>query len=48
MLSFFVGGLVMAGIFNAFAVNEFMGLNPIHQLMLGASCSVWSSWLLIL
>ena len=34
MLSF-VGGLVMAGIFNAFAVNEFMGLNPIHQLMLG-------------
>jgi Na+-transporting NADH:ubiquinone oxidoreductase subunit B len=35
MLSFFVGGLVMAGIFNAFAVNEFMGLNPIHQLMLG-------------
>ena len=24
MLSFFVGGLVMAGIFNAFAVNEFM------------------------
>ena len=35
MLSFFLGGLVMAGIFNAFAVNEFMGLNPIHQLMLG-------------
>ena len=25
----------MAGIFNAFAVNEFMALNPIHQLMLG-------------
>ncbi len=35
MLSFFVGGLVMAGIFNMFAVNQFMGLNPIHQLMLG-------------
>jgi len=35
MLSFFVGGLVMAGIFNVFAVNEFMALNPIHQLMLG-------------
>jgi len=35
MLSFFIGGLVMAGIFNLFAVNEFMGLNPIHQLMLG-------------
>ncbi|MCH1402150.1 MAG: NADH:ubiquinone reductase (Na(+)-transporting) subunit B [Schleiferiaceae bacterium] len=35
MLSFFVGGLAMAGIFNLFAVNEFMGLNPLHQLMLG-------------
>lgn len=35
MSSFFVGGLVMAGIFNAFAVNEFMGLNPLHQLMIG-------------
>lgn len=35
MLSFFIGGFVMAGIFNAFAVNEFMGLNPLHQLMLG-------------
>ena len=35
MLSFFIGGLVMAGIFNAFAVNEFMALNPLHQLMLG-------------
>ena len=35
MLSFFVGGFVMAGIFNLFAVNEFMGLNPLHQLMLG-------------
>lgn len=35
MVSFFIGGLVMAAIFNAFAVNEFMGLNPLHQLMLG-------------
>jgi len=35
MLSFFIGGFVMAGIFNLFAVNEFMGLNPLHQLMLG-------------
>ena len=35
MLSFFIGGFVMAGVFNAFAVNEFMGLNPLHQLMLG-------------
>ncbi len=35
MLSFFIGGFVMAGIFNVFAVNEFMGLNPLHQLMLG-------------
>ena len=35
MLSFFIGGFVMAAIFNAFAVNEFMGLNPLHQLMIG-------------
>lgn len=35
MVSFFIGGFVMAAIFNAFAVNEFMGLNPLHQLMLG-------------
>jgi Na+-transporting NADH:ubiquinone oxidoreductase subunit B len=35
MLSFFIGGFVMAAIFSAFAVNEFMGLNPLHQLMLG-------------
>lgn len=35
MVSFFIGGLSMAGIFNAFAVNEFMAINPIHQLMLG-------------
>jgi len=35
MLSFFVGGFVMAGIFNMFAVNKFMALDPLHQLMLG-------------
>ena len=35
MLSFFVGGFVMAVIFKIFAVNQFMGLNPLHQLMLG-------------
>lgn len=35
MVSFFIGGFVMAAIFNAFAVNEFMGLNPLHQLMIG-------------
>jgi Na+-transporting NADH:ubiquinone oxidoreductase subunit B len=35
MVSFFIGGFVMAAIFSAFAVNEFMGLNPLHQLMLG-------------
>ena len=35
MLSMAVGGLVMGYIFNAFAVNEFMRINPVHQLMLG-------------
>ncbi|MEM7162482.1 MAG: NADH:ubiquinone reductase (Na(+)-transporting) subunit B [Bacteroidota bacterium] len=35
MLSFFFGGLAMAGIFNAFAANEFMALEPFHQLALG-------------
>jgi Na+-transporting NADH:ubiquinone oxidoreductase subunit B len=33
--SFFVGGLVMALIFNAFGANAFMRVDPIHQLMLG-------------
>ena len=35
MLSMTIGGLVMGYIFNAFAVNEFMQINPVHQLMLG-------------
>ena len=35
MLSFFFGGLAMAGIFNLFAANEFMALEPLHQLVLG-------------
>jgi len=35
MLSMFLGGLFMGYIFNAFAVNEFMAIDPLHQLMLG-------------
>ncbi|NNE26081.1 MAG: NADH:ubiquinone reductase (Na(+)-transporting) subunit B [Saprospiraceae bacterium] len=35
MVSFFLGGLAMAGIFNAFAANEFMALEPLHQLVIG-------------
>jgi Na+-transporting NADH:ubiquinone oxidoreductase subunit B len=35
MLSMLVGGLAMGYIFNAFAVNEFMAINPLHQLLLG-------------
>lgn len=35
MLSMFVGGLTMGYIFNAFAVNDFMSIEPIHQVMLG-------------
>ena len=35
MFSFFLGGLAMGGIFNAFAVNDFMALNPLHQTLLG-------------
>jgi len=35
MLSFLVGGLAMAGIFNAFAANEFMAIEPFHQLVIG-------------
>lgn len=30
-----IGGLVMGLIFNAFAVNDFMALNPVHQILLG-------------
>jgi Na+-transporting NADH:ubiquinone oxidoreductase subunit B len=35
MLSMAIGGLAMGFIFNAFAVNEFMNVNPLHQLLLG-------------
>ncbi len=35
MASFFVGGLFMAFIFNALAVNDFMAIDPLHQLMMG-------------
>lgn len=35
MVSMLAGGLSMGFIFNAFAVNEFMAINPIHQLVLG-------------
>ena len=35
MGSMVIGGLVMGLIFNAFAVNDFMALNPVHQILLG-------------
>lgn len=35
MFSFLLGGLVMAFTLNATAINPFMGLDPIHQLVLG-------------
>lgn len=35
MLSMIAGGLAMGAIFNAFAVNAYMTLDPIHQIMLG-------------
>lgn len=35
MLSVFVGGLVMAGIFNLFGTNTLMQISPLHQLVLG-------------
>lgn len=35
MLSMIAGGWVMGAIFNQFAVNDFMTVDPIHQLMLG-------------
>jgi len=35
MVSFFIGGLSMALIFNAFAVNPFMELEPLLQLCIG-------------
>ena len=35
MLSFFVGGLSMALLFNLWDANQFMSLAPMHQLLLG-------------
>ena len=35
MLSMLIGGYAMAWIFNAFAVNEFMAIDPLHQLVIG-------------
>lgn len=35
MLSMFLGGLTMGYVFNLAGTNAFMGLNPMHQLMLG-------------
>lgn len=35
MSSFLAGGLVMGAIFNGIALNDFMGLSPIHQIAMG-------------
>ena len=35
MLSVFLGGLLMAFVFNLFGVNTLMQINPFHQLVLG-------------
>ena len=35
MGSFLAGGLVMGSIFNGLALNDFMGLSPIHQIVMG-------------
>ena len=35
MGSMVVGGLAMGLIFNIFAVNDFMAVNPVHQILLG-------------
>jgi Na+-transporting NADH:ubiquinone oxidoreductase subunit B len=35
MLSVFIGGLMMAAIFNVFGVNTLMQISPLHQLVLG-------------
>lgn len=35
MGSFLAGGLVMGAIFNGLALNDFMGLSPIHQIAMG-------------
>ncbi|NND94930.1 MAG: NADH:ubiquinone reductase (Na(+)-transporting) subunit B [Flavobacteriales bacterium] len=36
MGSMFVGGFVMASLFNLWGANAFMELNPLHQLMIGS------------
>lgn len=33
--SFFVGGFVMAWLFNIWGANDFMAMDPMHQLMMG-------------
>jgi Na+-transporting NADH:ubiquinone oxidoreductase subunit B len=35
MLSFLVGGLAMGAIFNLAGANAFMGVNPVHQVLIG-------------
>ena len=35
MLAVFIGGLMMAAIFNVFGVNTLMQISPLHQLVLG-------------
>ena len=35
MLSFILGGLGMGFLFNAFPANDFMALDPVHQIFLG-------------
>ena len=35
MLSVFIGGIVMAGVFNFFGTNTLMQLSPVHHLVLG-------------
>jgi Na+-transporting NADH:ubiquinone oxidoreductase subunit B len=48
MLSVFLGGYVMAIIFNFFGINTLMQLTPVHQLVLGDLLSVLYLWLPIL
>lgn len=36
MLSFLLGGVTMSLIFNAFAVNSFMAVHPLQQLLMGS------------
>jgi Na+-transporting NADH:ubiquinone oxidoreductase subunit B len=35
ILSVFIGGLIMAGIFNIFSVNTLMQITPLHHVLLG-------------